>query len=95
MPLAAFFLSLVQPILARIMVSLGFSMLSIVGMEALIGQMMASFTAAWGALPGNILALAGLAGIGEGLGIITGAIMTRVLIWQLTKSTRMIASNPG
>lgn len=95
MPVAAFLLSMVQPILARIMVSLGFSMLSIVGMDALMGQVMASFASAWGGLPSQMLALAGLAGIGEALGIITGAIMTRVMIWQLTKSTRMIASNPG
>jgi len=86
---------MVQPILARIMVALGFSMLSIVGMDALMGQVMAAFQSAWGGLPSQMLALAGLAGIGEALGIITGAIMTKVMIWQLTKSTRMIASNPG
>jgi hypothetical protein len=95
MGLAGFLLALVQPIVARVLVALGFSLVTYVGMDVMMGQVTAAALAAWGALPANLLLLAGLAGIGQGLAIIFGAIATRVLIWQLTKSTRMLMSNPG
>lgn len=95
MPVAAFFLSLVQPIIARILVALGFSLVSFVGMGAVLDQVIAASVGAWGGLPSQMLALAGLAGIGQALGIIMGAVLTRMMIWQLTKATRMLATNPG
>jgi Protein of unknown function (DUF2523) len=94
MPLAAFFLSLVQPIISRIMVALGLSVVTFTGMSLVMEQMTNVVGNAWGALPGAIFGLAQLAGLGEGLSIVFGAIATRVLIWQLTRSTRMIMSNP-
>ncbi len=95
MGLGAFLLALVQPIVARVLVALGFSLVSFVGMDVMMAQVTAAAQGAWGGLPENLLKLAGLAGIGEGLAIIFGAIATRVLIWQLTKSTRMLMSNPA
>lgn len=93
MPFAAFLLALVQPMIARIMVALGLSIASFVGMDALMGQVIGAAQGAWGGLPASILALAGLAGIGQALGIIMGAVLTRVLIWQLSRSTRIMGSN--
>ena len=95
MGVGAFILALVQPIVARVFVALGFSLVSYVGMDVLMTQLATNAVSAWGALPSGILKLAGLAGVGQALSIIFGAIATRVLIWQLTKSTRMIMSNPG
>ncbi len=94
MGLASFFLALVQPIIARIMVALGMSLVTFTGMTIVIEQITQAVQDAWGGLPGAIMGLAGLAGLGEGLSIVFGAIATRVLIWQLTRSTRMIMSNP-
>jgi hypothetical protein len=93
MPFAQLLLALVQPILARILVSLGFAVVSFVGMELLMNQMISTVQNAWGGLPASILQLAGLAGIGQGLGIIFGAVLTRVMIWQLQKSTRILGAN--
>jgi Protein of unknown function (DUF2523) len=95
MGLAAFFLALVQPIISRVLVALGMSIVTFTGMTIVIEQITQAVQTAWGGLPGAILGLAGLAGLGEGLSIVFGAIATRVLIWQLTRSTRMIMSNPG
>ena len=95
MPVAAFILSLVQPILARVLVSLGFSLVSFVGFDLALNQVIQAAEGAWGGLPSNLLARAGLSGIGQALGIIFGAILTKMMIWQLTKSTRMMMSNPG
>jgi hypothetical protein len=94
MGVGAFLLALVQPIIARILVALGMSIVTFTGMAVLMEQVTQAVQSAWGGLPGAILGLAGLAGLGEGLSIVFGAIATRVLIWQLTKSTRMLMSNP-
>lgn len=94
MGVGAFLLALVQPIIARILVALGMSVVTFTGMAVLMEQVTQAVQSAWGGLPGAILGLAGLAGLGEGLSIVFGAIATRVLIWQLTKSTRMLMTNP-
>lgn len=94
MPVGAFLLALVQPILARILVALGFSVVSLVGMQALLDGLISATRNAWGGLPSQLLALAGLAGIGQALGIIMGAVLTRVLIWQLSRATRIMGANP-
>lgn len=94
MGVGAFLLALVQPIIARILVALGMSVVTFTGMGLLMEQVTQAVQGAWGGLPSAILGLAGLAGIGQGLSIVFGAIATRVLIWQLTKSTRMLMSNP-
>lgn len=90
----AFFLALVQPIISRILVALGMSVVTFTGMSMVMDQITQAVQNAWGGLPGAILGLAGLAGLGQGLSIVFGAIATRILIWQLTKSTRMLMSNP-
>ncbi|MBA4112009.1 MAG: hypothetical protein C0492_01375 [Verminephrobacter sp.] len=94
MGFAQLLLSLVQPVLARVLVALGFSVVSFVGMEMLMNQMISTVQGAWGGLPASILQLAGLAGIGQGLGIVFGAVLTRIMIWQLQKSTRILGANP-
>jgi len=93
MGFAQLLLSLVGPVLSRILLALGFSVVSFVGMDLLMDQLIASVQGAWGGLPASILQLAGLAGIGQGLGIIFGAVLTRVTIWQLQKSTRILGAN--
>lgn len=88
-----FLLALVQPVIARALIALGFSVVSFVGMDLLMDKLIASVHGAWGGLPHAILQLAGLAGVGQGLGIIFGAVLTRVMIWQLTKSTRILGNS--
>jgi putative Mn2+ efflux pump MntP len=94
MNIGTFILALVQPIIARIFVALGFSLVSFVGMDLLMDGLSQQVQGAWGGLPSNLIGLAGLAGIGEALSIVLGAIATRVMIWQLARSTRIIMSNP-
>lgn len=94
MPFAALLMSLVQPIIARVMIALGLSLVTYAGMDLVIGQVINSAQSAWGGLPVGILQLAGLAGIGQALSIIFGAILTRVLIWNITKASRILSANP-
>jgi len=93
MPFATFLLAMVQPLIARILVTVGFSLVTFTGMTVLFDTLTAQAVSAWGGLPATILQLAGLAGIGEALSIITGAIATRILIWQLTKSSQFLSTN--
>ncbi|MGN8004865.1 DUF2523 domain-containing protein [Acidovorax sp. 22279] len=94
MGFAQLIMAMVSPLIARIFVTLGLSMVSFVGMDLLMDQVIATAQNAWGGLPAGILQLAGLAGIGQALSIIFGAIMTRVLIWNLSKTTRILGANP-
>jgi len=94
MPFAALLMSLVQPIIARVMIALGLSLVTYAGMDLMINQVIGSAQSAWGGLPAGILQLAGLAGIGQALSIISGAILTRVLIWNITKASRILSANP-
>ncbi|PJI98094.1 uncharacterized protein DUF2523 [Acidovorax sp. 69] len=93
MGFAQLIMAMVSPIIARIFVTLGLSLVSFVGMDLLMDQVIATAQNAWGGLPAGILQLAGLAGVGQALSIIFGAIMTRVLIWNLSKTTRILSSN--
>lgn len=93
MGFAQLLLALVQPVLARVLLALGFSVVSFVGMDMVMNQVIAHAQSAWGGLPASILQLAGLAGIGQALGIIMGAVLTRVMIWQLSRSTRILGTN--
>lgn len=93
MPFAAFLLAMVQPLLGRILAVLGLSLVTFTGMDLMVNQVISYAQTAWAGLPAGMLALAGLAGIGQALGIVMSAILTRVLIWQLSKSVRLLASN--
>ncbi len=94
MGFAQLLMAMVSPLVARVFLALGLSMVSFVGMDLLMNQVIAHAQNAWGGLPAGILQLAGLAGIGQALGIIMGAVLTRVMIWQLTRSTRILGGNP-
>ncbi|MDO9158286.1 MAG: DUF2523 family protein, partial [Burkholderiaceae bacterium] len=63
------------------------------GMSLVMSTLTQSAVGAWGGLTGNMLALAGLAGVGEALSIIMGAVLTRLLIWQLSKSVKLMGVN--
>lgn len=93
MKLGTWLLSLVSPILGRILVSLGFSVVTItgftVGVNALKDQLVSSISS----LPSDLLNVFLLSGGGVGLGMITGAIATRLLLWQITSATKILGAN--
>jgi len=86
---------LVQPIIYRIFAALGMSIVTYSGMSLVMAKVYLYSQGAWNGLPSSILGLASMAGLGEGLSIVFGAIATRVMLWQLSKSTKMVMSNPA
>lgn len=93
MPIGTWLLAMMGPLTARILVTLGFSVVSIVGMDAVISGLKNQFIAQVGSIPSAGLNLALLAGCGEGMGIIFGAITTRLLLWKITSATRLLGVN--
>lgn len=93
MPLATWLLALVSPLIARILIALGFSVVSIVGMDLVIGQLKDMVKSNINALPSDLINLFLFAGGGVALGIIFGAIATKLLIWQIQNAVKIIGAN--
>lgn len=93
MPFAAFLMAMVPSLLARIMGALGFAVVTFTGMSLLMDQVIGVAQGFWGGLPAGMLALAGLAGVGQALSIIMGAVLTRVAIWQIQRAVRILGVN--
>lgn len=90
--LAAFVLSLITPVIGRILVALGFSVVSFVGFDAMFAQVAQQASSAYGSLPGDVAGLASLAGLPEGLGILFGALATRVALISATTLAKRIGA---
>lgn len=95
MKLGTFILSLLQPALARILTALGFSVVSIVGMDAIFEQMKSQLAMNLSAMPVAALQMILLAGGGTAIGIVLGAIATKLLLWKAAQATRILGVNPG
>lgn len=92
--LAAFILSMITPVVGRVLVALGFSVVSFVGFDAMFVAVAQQASAAYGSLPSGVLGLASLAGFGEGLSIIFGALATRVALISATALAKRIGAAP-
>jgi hypothetical protein len=81
--------SLAAPILARVLLALGFSVVTYVGMSAAIGLLRSQFMNALSGAPLAMLQLAGLAGVWSGLGMLMGGVTFIIAWWGLTKAVRV------
>lgn len=88
--LAPFLIGMVGSIVGRVLVSLGFTVVTVVGVEAAIGQMRQFVIASVQSLPSDVLSLFLLAGGGVAMNSILAAITFRLTYWGITKSTRII-----
>lgn len=94
MKIGTWLLAMVEPLLGRILTSLGFSVVSIVGFDAAVDTLKARLVASVNAMPLEALQVFLLAGGGTALSIITGAVATRMLLWQITSATKILGANP-
>lgn len=95
MKLGTWLLAMVQPLLGRILFALGFQVVTITGMELVINTLKTQLLAHLAAVPAGALQLFALAGGGTALGIILGAIATRVLLFNIERSVRLLGVNNG
>lgn len=94
MKLGTWILSLLSPAVGRILAALGFSVVTITGMDALMGQLRAQLMSGLNSIPADMFNLFLLVGGGQALGIITGALTTKLLLWQVQNATKILGINP-
>jgi hypothetical protein len=88
-------LSLVEPFLAKALIALGFSVVSIVGMDSVLAGIKAQFVSEINAMPSVWLDFALYLYIGKGLGIIFGACATKLTLWSIGNSTKILGRSNG
>lgn len=90
MPLAVWLLSMAGPLALRVMAALGIGLVTYTGassgLDALIGMAQSS----WGGVSADVLALASMAGIPQAIGMIAGAMSTRIATWVAVQAKRIV-----
>lgn len=94
MKIGTWLLSLVQPFIAKILLTLGFSVVTITGFEAAINQVKQQLVGSVNSLPVDVLNIFLLAGGGKGIGIILAAVAVKVMLWQISSATKILGVNP-
>ncbi len=89
MGLLAALASLAAPIFARVLLAIGFSVVTYAGMSAAIAALRSQLMGYLAGAPAAGLQIAGLAGVWVGLGMVFGAITFTVAWWGLTKAVRI------
>lgn len=95
MNLTSWLIAMVGPVVAKILLTLGFSVVSIVGMDVVLDQIKALLLQHLQAVPAAALQVAMLAGVGEALGMLFGAIATKLVLWQMQNAARILGTAPG
>ncbi|MDP3798885.1 MAG: DUF2523 domain-containing protein [Polaromonas sp.] len=95
MKIGTWLLAMMQPLLAKILVSLGFSVVSITGLTVIVNNMKSEFTSALSGISPDTLQLFLLANGHIGLGIILGACATKLMLWQIQSATKILGVNPA
>ncbi len=92
MPIAAFLIAMVGPMIARIIASLGMSLIVLTGLTVAMTTIKTMVTSKIGSFPAWALQMGGLMGIWEAVGIGFGAI-TFVVTWHATKGFWALAKS--
>lgn len=93
MGLGTWLAGLMSTLTARVLLALGFQVVTITGTTAAFSAAKSMFMAQLGAVPAAGLQLALLAGAGTAIGIIFGAIAFRIALWQIQNSVRILGVN--
>lgn len=93
MKFGTWLLAMMQPLIAKILISLGFSVVSIVGLQAALAGLKAQFTSSINTMPADTINLFLLGGGGVAMGILFGAMTTKLLLWQIQSATKILGVN--
>lgn len=80
---------LASPILARVLIALGFSVVTLAGVQAAVNGLVSTLLSSLGNAPMAGLQIAGLAGVWVGLGYVLGSVTFTLSLWGLTKVVRI------
>ncbi|WP_426342800.1 DUF2523 domain-containing protein [Pseudoduganella sp. S-14] len=90
MNIAAWLLTLVGPLVVRIVAALGFTAVAYTGVTVLVNQLVSTAQQNWSSMPLAVLQLCTLSAIPQVLGMIFGAYMARVAMWAATGAARYV-----
>lgn len=95
MKIGTWLLSLVEPFIAKALLALGFSVVSIVGMDAVLLGIKNQFIGQMNSMPADWLNFALYLWLGKGLGIIFGALATKLMLWSAQNATSIMSRSNG
>jgi hypothetical protein len=82
--------TLAAPMTARVLIALGFSVVTVTGVSVAWSAVLDQVQSSVGSMPGAISQLIGLGGGWIALGAVLGAVSFVVSLWTLTAATRII-----
>jgi hypothetical protein len=85
--------SLAAPITARILLALGFTVVTLGGVAGIVAELKSRLIGYLGGVPLAGLQIAGLAGIWNAMGMMLGAVTFTVTLWTLTKAVRIAGTS--
>jgi hypothetical protein len=86
--------ALAQPILARVLIALGFSVLTVTGVTVALDGLKSVVVTHLAGMPVAAIQLGGLFGLWQGIGMVFGACTFVVTLWTLKRAVS-IAGVPG
>lgn len=92
MSIWSFLLAAAGPIALRVLATVGAVVVSVVGVDAGVQALVARAQAGYASMPVEVLQLAALAGVPEGLGIVLGAVLGRAALWAALSAARLAFS---
>lgn len=94
MKFGTFLLALAKPMLAKVLLALGFSVVSIVGVDAALNTVKQMIVGNLNSA-GPILDFALYLWLGKGLGIVFGACATKLALWNIQNATKILGKTNG
>lgn len=88
--LASLILALTGSVAARVLTSLGIGLVTYIGLDQLAGAVTSQVQASYGSMPASVIQFLGLAGVGQAIGILLGALTARVAM-VATKRYRVVS----
>jgi hypothetical protein len=88
--LFAFLASAVGPLALRVVAALGLGVLTFTGVDNVLSTLITSAQNNWGSVAADILGLASVAKIPECLGLLAGAMSSRVTMWVAANAARWV-----
>ncbi|MDO8717565.1 MAG: DUF2523 domain-containing protein [Polaromonas sp.] len=87
---ASFLITLAGPLALRVLTAVGLGTVTFTGLTIAIQSLIDSAVTNWASLPGDVLGLAGVAGLPQSIGIICGAMVARAGMWAAVSATRFV-----
>jgi len=87
---ASWLIGLVGPLVVRGLMAIGISTITFTGVTASLQTLIQMAQDNWSGMSSDLLGLAGIAGVPQGIGIIVGAMTARVGMWAAVSATKFV-----